>query len=235
MAVFDIQPIVATLILMIAGRGVAQLISDGQTITLADGTLHWLHLLPPDAGATPPLRWLCRRVLYPVPLDVLWAAAAVVVVATVTRRSALGLFVESVGNNAVASRYAGVNARLVKFVCYAACGVTAGVAGLLATADGDAANLSLASTASWTPSSPSASAARPWPAAGSPWPGRSSGPSSSRPCSRPSSDAHRRPPDPRPVVPGRRGRRHRRLCLLQSEAFRAMILSAVPKARGRRT
>ena len=37
--VFQIQPIVATLILMVAGRGVAQLITDGQIITFTDERL----------------------------------------------------------------------------------------------------------------------------------------------------------------------------------------------------
>ena len=52
-----------------------------------------------------------------------------------TRGTALGLFVESVGNNPTASRYAGVNARLVKLICYGFGGLCAGMAGLVATAD----------------------------------------------------------------------------------------------------
>ena len=136
-AVFDIQPIVATLILMVAGRGIAELISSGQTVTPAEDTFRWLHYLPPDVN------WVCRHLFYPIPLDVLWAALAVVAIACLTRRTALGLFLESVGNNAVASRYAGVNARLVKFTAYVVCGVTAGVAGLLMAADVGAASIGL--------------------------------------------------------------------------------------------
>ncbi len=41
-AVFKIQPIVATLILMVAGRGIAQLITEGQIITFNNDTLAWL-------------------------------------------------------------------------------------------------------------------------------------------------------------------------------------------------
>ncbi len=139
-AVFDIQPIIATLILMIAGRGVSELICNGQNVRMPEGSFRWLHYLPPGGG---PIR---QRLLYPVPLDVLWAVGAIIVVSVLARRTALGLFIESVGNNAVASRYAGVHAGWVKFIAYAACGVTAGAAGLLETADLDSASLGLGLT-----------------------------------------------------------------------------------------
>src|SRR4030095_16533292 len=40
--VFKVQPIVATLILMVAGRGIAQLITDGQIITFTDARLTYV-------------------------------------------------------------------------------------------------------------------------------------------------------------------------------------------------
>jgi simple sugar transport system permease protein len=139
-AVFDIQPIIATLILMIAGRGLSELINGGQNVRMPADSFRWLHYLPAGGGA------VRQHLLYPVPLDVLWAIAAILAVSVITRRTALGLFIESVGNNAVASRYAGVRAGPVKFLAYAACGVTAGAAGLLETADLDSASLGLGVT-----------------------------------------------------------------------------------------
>jgi simple sugar transport system permease protein len=41
-AVLKIQPFVATLILMVAGRGVAQLITSGQIVTFDSPSLAWL-------------------------------------------------------------------------------------------------------------------------------------------------------------------------------------------------
>ncbi|MBF4313022.1 ABC transporter permease, partial [Vibrio anguillarum] len=41
-AIFKIQPIVATLILMVAGRGIAQLITEGQIITFNNEALSWI-------------------------------------------------------------------------------------------------------------------------------------------------------------------------------------------------
>ncbi len=51
------------------------------------------------------------------------------------RRTALGLFVEATGGNAEASKIAGVNARLITFVAYLICGLMAGWAGVILTAD----------------------------------------------------------------------------------------------------
>jgi simple sugar transport system permease protein len=50
-------------------------------------------------------------------------------------RTATGLFIESTGDNETASRYSGVNTRLVKLLVYSFCGVCAGIAGLIVTAD----------------------------------------------------------------------------------------------------
>lgn len=116
---FGIQPIVATLILMVAGRGIAQLISDGQILNFTDPALVYLgngHLLG--------LPFTLTLVLFMLGLTI-W----------LTRASAIGLFIESIGDNETASRYAGVNARLVKFLAYTFTGFCAGLAGLVASSN----------------------------------------------------------------------------------------------------
>ena len=114
-----VQPIVATLILMVAGRGVAQLITDGQIITFTDARLVYVgngHLLG-------------------LPFPVMIVAAMLAVTALLTRRTALGLFIESVGDNETASYYAGVSSRTVKFLAYVFSGLCAGMAGLVAASN----------------------------------------------------------------------------------------------------
>jgi simple sugar transport system permease protein len=112
---FGVQPIVATLILMVAGRGIAQLLTDGQIITVENPGFtfiaggHFLGLPFPDAIVL----------------------AALLLTVALTRWTAMGLFIESVGNNETASRLAGVNARAVKLFVYTFCGLCAGVAGLI--------------------------------------------------------------------------------------------------------
>ncbi len=125
-----IQPIIATLILMVAGRGLAQLITDGQITTVNSspykliGGGYWLTL----------------------PFGIIIVAVVLALTAFLTRRLALGLLIESVGGNAEASRLAGISARGVLMTVYAFCGLCAGIAGLMissnvSSADGNNAGL----------------------------------------------------------------------------------------------
>ena len=116
-AVFKIQPIVATLILMVSGRGIAQLITDGQIITFDDKALSFI-----GSGY-----------LFKVPFSITLTLVMLLLTALLTRKTAMGLFIEAVGDNATASRYAGIDVRTVQIFAYAFCGFCAGVAGLVAT------------------------------------------------------------------------------------------------------
>ncbi|MDX3517329.1 ABC transporter permease [Streptomyces scabiei] len=119
-----IQPIIATLIIMVAGRGVAQLITDGQIITVNSkpykliGGGYWLTL----------------------PFSIFIVAAVVAVTVAMTRRTALGLLVESVGGNAEASRLVGIRSRRIKIMVYMFCALCAGIAGLMISSNTSAAD-----------------------------------------------------------------------------------------------
>jgi simple sugar transport system permease protein len=117
--VLDIQPIVATLILMISGRGIAQLITNGQIITFTDARLTYV-----GNGS-----------LLGLPFPVMLSLAMLGVTALLTRKTAIGLFIESVGDNQTASTYSGIRAGRVKFLVYAFSGLCAGLAGLLAASN----------------------------------------------------------------------------------------------------
>jgi ribose/xylose/arabinose/galactoside ABC-type transport system permease subunit len=125
-----IQPIIATLVLMVAGRGIAQLITEGQIITFNDPTMVFVgngHFLG-------------------LPITLTIVLAMLLVTYLLVRRTALGLFIESVGDNDRASRYSGINARRVKFFVYTFGGLCAGLAGLVATSNikgADANNIGL--------------------------------------------------------------------------------------------
>ncbi|MGN9785580.1 ABC transporter permease [Nonomuraea sp. ZG12] len=125
-----IQPIIATLILMVAGRGLAQLITDGQIITVNDPAYKLI------GGGY----WLT------VPFGILIVLVVLAVTAFLTRRLALGLLIESVGGNAEASRLAGIRARGIIVMVYAFAALCAGIAGLMissnvSSADGNNAGL----------------------------------------------------------------------------------------------
>ena len=125
-----IQPIVATLILMVAGRGLAQLITGGQIVTVSSG----------------PFLAIAGGYLLTLPLSFLIAMAVYALTSLVVRRSALGLLLESVGGNPEASRLSGLRSGRLIWLCYVFSGLCAGIAGLIISsnvtgADGNNAGL----------------------------------------------------------------------------------------------
>ena len=118
-AVLRMQPIVATLILMVAGRGAAMLISQGYV-------LNFIH---------PGFQFLGSGHFLALPTPIVIAAVVFVIMLIVLRQSPLGLFVQSTGGNQTASYYAGTNTTLVKLFVYAISGLCAGIAGVIITAD----------------------------------------------------------------------------------------------------
>jgi ribose/xylose/arabinose/galactoside ABC-type transport system permease subunit len=113
-----IQPMVATLILMISGRGIAQLITNSQKIQVFYGPFVYI-----GNG------WLL------LPFSLYIVAFLYALAWLVTRRTSIGLFVESVGINARASLFSGIGEKKVKLFAYMFCGFCAGIAGLIGTSN----------------------------------------------------------------------------------------------------
>jgi simple sugar transport system permease protein len=128
-SVVGLQPIVATLVMMISGRGIAELITNGQRPTF-DRVV-----VAGGAMVEPAFTFLGRGFVLALPVPFMIALGMMLVTAALTRGTALGLFLESIGNNSTASYFAGVNARVVKIVAYVWCALCAGIAGLLPTAN----------------------------------------------------------------------------------------------------
>ena len=118
-AVLGMQPIVATLILMVAGRGIAQLITEGRIVTFS----------------SPDLVWLGNGSVLGLPVPVVIALGMLILTGAVVRGSALGLLIEATGGNARASELAGVGTRAMIIAVYAWCGICAALAGVIAAAD----------------------------------------------------------------------------------------------------
>ncbi len=121
-AVLDIQPIIATLILMVSGRGI------GLMINLIYGGTN-------PSFTSPLLQGLSVGSIGLVPTRLIVFAAVFVALWLLIRRTALGLFVEAVGGNAAAADLAGVRSRLIKYSAYLISGLCAGWAGVILTAD----------------------------------------------------------------------------------------------------
>jgi ribose/xylose/arabinose/galactoside ABC-type transport system permease subunit len=113
-----IQPMVATLILMISGRCIAQLITNSQKIQIFYAPFVYI-----GNG------WLL------IPFSIFIVAALYGIGWLLTRRTSIGLFIESVGVNARSSLYSGIGEKKVKLFAYIFCGFCAGVAGLIGTSN----------------------------------------------------------------------------------------------------
>jgi galactofuranose transport system permease protein len=118
-AVLDIQPIIATLILMVAGRGIAQLITEGVILTFNNESFAAL-----GSGS-----------IGSIPVSILIWVTAALLVGLLVRRTALGFLIEATGINRRAAMLAGIRARFLLFFVYAVSGIMAAVAGLIVTAD----------------------------------------------------------------------------------------------------
>lgn len=110
-----LQPIIATLILMVSGRGVAQITTNGKQYT----TMY------------SPFRWIGQGSCLWLPTPIIITVIVVAVMMIFVRKTAFGTFVESVGINRSASRLSGINAKLVIFIVFALTGVLSGISGLI--------------------------------------------------------------------------------------------------------
>ena len=118
-SIVKIQPIVATLILMVTGRGMAMLFTGGYVLNFKHSVYQTL-----GTGS-----------LWGLPIPLLLAILVFVLLGTATRRTPLGLFIQATGGNSTASYYAGTNTTLVKILAYVISGVCAALAGVIFTAD----------------------------------------------------------------------------------------------------
>lgn len=114
-SVLGIQPIIATLVLMLAGRGVALLITQGFITTINSA----------------PYQFMAQGYVFGLPFAFYVSVAAIIVVSIIERRTALGMLTEAVGINPEASRLAGVRSRGIIWGAYIASGTLAGMAGIL--------------------------------------------------------------------------------------------------------
>ncbi|WP_069998288.1 ABC transporter permease [Cellulosilyticum sp. I15G10I2] len=114
-AKLGIQPIIATMILMVAGRGIAQLITKGQIITIY----------------YKPYFFFGGGYLLGLPFSIFIVAFLLLIIILLVKKTALGLFIQSAGCNASASKYAGIHVDRIKLIVYTISGLCAGIAGIL--------------------------------------------------------------------------------------------------------
>lgn len=110
-----ISPMVATLILMVAGRGIAQLITNGQIMTVYYR----------------PYWWFGNGFIFGLPVSIYIVLAIFLLAWVLVRKTSIGLFIESVGINAKSTYYTGISEKNIKLFAYTFCGFCSAIAGLI--------------------------------------------------------------------------------------------------------
>jgi simple sugar transport system permease protein/ribose transport system permease protein len=117
-SVYKIQPIIATLILFISGRGIAQVLTNGELQTFDN----------------PSFEFIGTGRIFGIPVQAIITMVLALSIAWVLKRSIYGRFLLAVGGNEKAAELAGVPVKKVKMITYMVCGLLAGIAGLITTA-----------------------------------------------------------------------------------------------------
>ncbi|MCR5090884.1 MAG: ABC transporter permease [Oscillospiraceae bacterium] len=114
-AKLHIQPMVATLILFSAARAIGLLLCNDLIVYIRNDAFGFF-----------------GGFLGIIPTPIVITAICVVVLMIVLKRTALGMYIQSVGINAKASRIAGLNSALIIWATYILCGLFAAIAGIVA-------------------------------------------------------------------------------------------------------
>jgi ribose transport system permease protein len=126
-AQFRIQPIVATLILFIAGRGIAQAMTNSNLQVFKVPEFQWIGLGRPLG----------------IPVQVIIMIVLVLAAAWMLRRTLFGRSILAVGGNERAAELAGIAVKRTKLAVYAISGLCAGIAGLVVIAINSASDANL--------------------------------------------------------------------------------------------
>ncbi|MDR6200688.1 ribose/xylose/arabinose/galactoside ABC-type transport system permease subunit [Microbacterium sp. SORGH_AS428] len=118
-SVIGLQPFISTLVMMLAGRGIARVITGGQNTN----------------ATNEPFRQIANGQILGLPISFVAAIVIVVLVSVIMRRTALGLMIESIGVNPAASRLAGIRPRPILIAVYILSGVLAATGGLFTVSE----------------------------------------------------------------------------------------------------
>jgi ribose/xylose/arabinose/galactoside ABC-type transport system permease subunit len=124
---FSIQPIVATLVLFIAGRGIAQVSTNGDL----------------QVFKVPEFQSIAIGRVLGVPFQVWIMVVVVGIAAFVLRRTVFGRQLLAVGGNEAAARLSGISVKRVKLIVYTVSGFCSAIAGLIVIAMNSAADANL--------------------------------------------------------------------------------------------
>lgn len=115
-AYFNIQPMIATLILYTAGRSIAAWINNNRLPIISDPAFGYFGTFMPGI---------------PVPTPIFIAIICMIITALVLKFTTLGLYTQAVGINPNSAKLNGINPSLIKFITYVIMGLCVAVAGFI--------------------------------------------------------------------------------------------------------
>ncbi|MCI9858861.1 ABC transporter permease [Microbacterium proteolyticum] len=118
-SVVGLQPFISTLVMMLAARGIARVITGGQNTN----------------SQNQPFQQISNGQVLGLPISFVTAIVIVIVVTLIMRRTALGLMIESIGVNPDASRLAGIRPRPILIAVYVLSGILAAGGGLFTVSE----------------------------------------------------------------------------------------------------
>ncbi len=118
-SVVGLQPFITTLVMMLAARGIARVITGGQNTN----------------ATNEPFRQLANGQILGLPTSFVIALVIVILIALFMRRTAFGLMLEAIGINPAASRLAGIRPRPILIAVYALSAVLAAIGGLFSVSE----------------------------------------------------------------------------------------------------
>jgi len=117
-SVFNIQPIIVTLILSISGRGIAQQLVNGGVISFYGNKYAEFGVL---------------RLFNVLPVQVLMIAVLAAAIVFITKKTTLGMQLQAIGDNRNASRFSGIHTVGTLIAVYVICALLAGGAAIMET------------------------------------------------------------------------------------------------------
>jgi simple sugar transport system permease protein len=114
-AQLGIQPFIATLILMVGGRGIAMVVTQGRQ----------------DVAKSALFKQIGSGFWFGLPAPIIIALGVFAVAVIAVRKSAFGMLLEALGINAPAARLAGVRSKRVLITVYTVSGALAAIAGMV--------------------------------------------------------------------------------------------------------
>lgn len=114
-----VPPLIATLMLQVSGRGIAELIGSGKILTIY----------------YKPFSFIGSGWLFGLPFSIFIVIAFSIIIWLFVRKTAFGLYLVSTGSNRTATHFAGINTQRIVWIAYIICGLMAGVSGIITTSE----------------------------------------------------------------------------------------------------